>query len=226
MSKASLQAAPRGTNRPSDLKELRRRGLVPSVVYGFGKEAERIQVDVDSLKPLLMRRHGATLLIDLSLEGKDDPVVTVIREVQRHPVTRDLIHCDFLRVDLERKYQVSVPVILTGEPIGVKNSGGVLDQHVREIEIRCRPTEIPEQYEIDVSDLDMGDSIRVGEIPHGEEEFITHADVAVVTIAAPRKLAEEEAPAEAEAVGEEGAVPGEEGAAEEKGAAEGESSSS
>ncbi len=210
--KSNLKAGPRDTVRRGELKELRRRGLIPAVVYGFGKEAEKIQIDILDLKPVLKEAHGSTLLIDLALEGKGNAVTTVIREVQRHPVSREILHCDLLKVDMKRKYHVTVPVIVTGESVGVKNFGGVVDQNLREIEINCRPAEIPEHYTLDVTDLEIGDSIRVSDIPIGDEELVTLADTMVVSVIAPRKSIEEEEAEAAEALAAEEGVEEVEGA--------------
>lgn len=197
--KSNLKAVNRDTGRRGELKELRRRGLIPAVVYGFGKEAEKIQIDILDLKPVLKQAHGSTLLIDLALEGKGKAVTTVIREVQRHPVSREILHCDLLKVDMDRKYHVTVPVVVTGESSGVKNFGGVVDQNLREIEVNCRPAEIPEQYEVDVTEMEIGDSIRVSDIPLKDEELVTLSDTMVVSVIAPRKSIEEEEAEEAAA---------------------------
>jgi large subunit ribosomal protein L25 len=191
MKKVSLRVSARETQKKSEVKALRRQGLVPGVLYGLDSEAKMVRIDLAELRPALQASHGTTLLVDLEVEGEKEPVTTVIREVQLHPVTREIIHCDFLRVDMTRHYQVTVPVAITGESVGVKMEGGVLDVHLREIEIRCLPGEIPESYVIDVTNLNIGDSIMVEEIkPLGQEEFVTHGDVAVVSVAAPRKLVE------------------------------------
>jgi large subunit ribosomal protein L25 len=219
MQKVSLRVSARDTEKKGEVKELRRQGFVPGVLYGLGSTAKKVRIDLSELCPVLKKSHGTTLLIDLDVEGEKEPVTTVIREVQLHPVSREILHCDFLRVDMTRKYLVTVPVIVAGEAVGVKVDGGVLDQHLREIEIRCLPGEIPESYTLDVSHLQIGDTIMVEEIqPLGQEEFVTHADVAVVSVAAPRKLAEvlpaeeaeEEVEGEEKPEGEEEAAEGEE----------------
>ncbi|MBN1827319.1 MAG: 50S ribosomal protein L25 [Candidatus Eisenbacteria bacterium] len=202
-----MQAISRRTERPSDIKRLRAEGVVPGVLYGFGEEAKRIQVKMDDLHPVLKKSHGTTLLIDLRLDEEKDPVVTVIREVQRDPLTRKIVHCDLLKVDMNRKYNVTVPVVVIGESPGVKTYGGIMDQHVREVDIRCRPLEIPESYVVDVSKMEIGDSVRVGELAHGHEEILTREDVTVVMIVPPRTMAltdEEAAEAAEGAEGEEG----------------------
>ncbi len=213
--KETLQAAVRASKTRGDLRKLRSEGLVPGVLYGFGEQAEEIQIPIMQLRPVLKKSHGSTLLIDLTV-GDRSPVVTVIREVQKHPVTREIQHCDLLKVDMSRKYQVTVPIVITGEAAGVKTFGGVLDTHFREIEVRCLPNEIPESYVIDVSGLMIGDSIRVNQLEHGNEEFLTHGDLAIVTCAQPRKIVEvATAAVEGEAVAEgaegEGAEKAEEG---------------
>jgi large subunit ribosomal protein L25 len=215
--KSTLQAEKRATSTRGHLRKLRDEGMVPGVLYGFGQAAEPIQIRAADLRPVLRKSHGATLLIDLTVGSDSSPVTTVIREVQQHPVTRQIQHCDLLKVDMSRKYHVTVPIVITGESTGVKNQGGVLDIHIREIDIKCRPDEIPSGYVLDVTSLELGQSIRVSEIPRGNEEFLTHADVAVVTVAVPRKIveaapvAEGEGEAAAAAEGAEGAEGAEEG---------------
>jgi len=216
MQRAELQAASRVTGRKSEVKGLRADGFVPGVLYGFGEDAQRIQIRMDDLQPVLKASHGTTLLIDLHVDEEKDPVVTVIREVQRDPLTRDILHCDLLKVDMDRKYHVTVPVMVTGESTGAKNFGGVMDQNIREVDIRCRPLEIPESYVVDVTDLEIGDSIRVGELTTGNEEILTREDVTIVAIVPPRTVAVAEEEGEGEegvegAEGEEGAEDGEDG---------------
>ncbi|MFH1277353.1 MAG: 50S ribosomal protein L25 [Candidatus Eisenbacteria bacterium] len=220
MSKATLKAAPRGTEKRSELKQLRKAGRVPGVLYGFGEDARRIEIQQTELKPVLKRAHGATLLIDLEIEGDATPVTTVFREVQRDPLTREILHCDLLKVDMTRKYNVTVPIVILGEAVGVKIHGGVMDVQTREIEIRCLPGEIPEHYEIDVTAMEIGDSVHVADIPHGKEEFATHGDVLVVAVAAPRKMTLEEEAAEAEAAEAEAAEGAKDDESEEKAEAE------
>jgi large subunit ribosomal protein L25 len=208
--KATLQAAPRDSKTRGDLRKLRSEGLVPGVLYGFGEPAEEIQIRLSDLRPVLKKSHGSTLLIDLAV-GDREPVITVFREVQKHPVSHQILHCDLLKVDMSRKYHVTVPIVITGEAVGVKTFGGVLDIHIREIDVRCLPNEIPQSYVVDVSNLMIGDSVRVNQIGHGNEEFLTHAELAIVTCAQPRKIVEA-APvaAEGEAAAEGAAPEGEE----------------
>ncbi len=213
MQTATLHATPRSRVKKSELKAGRYAGEVPAVLYGSGEDAEMLHIRTDALLPVMKMGHGTTLLIDLSVEGRSGGAVkTVIREVQRHPVSREILHCDLLRVDMARKYSVSVPLVYEGEAVGVKTFGGVLAVHQREIEILCRPGEIPESYVIDISEMGLGDSFKVADlIKQGEEEFVTHDEVTVVSLNLPRIEEEPEEEVEEGAEGEEGAA-GEEGA--------------
>lgn len=219
MQRTNLLVGLRETNRKSDVKNLRVDGFVPAVLYGFGKVGKDIQVESATLVPILKEAAGTTLLIDLEVEGEKEAVTSVIREVQRDPVSRQILHCDFLKVDMTRKYHVTVPVVITGEAEGVRTFSGVMDQHIREIDIKCLPGEIPEQYVIDVNDMNIGDSIRVEQIVRGDEEFLTSDDATIVSIIAPRAIIEEEAEGEEAVEGVEGeaAEEGEEGEAAEEG---------
>lgn len=213
MQTANLTAVPRSRGRKSELKTGRRDGMVPVVLYGSGNEAELLNIHTDTLLPVMKMGHGTTLLIDLSVEGQSGGAIkTVIRDVQRNPVTREVIHCDLLKVDMNRKYQVTVPVVLEGESVGVRTFGGILQAAQREVEILCLPGEIPESYVIDISELGIGDTIKVEDIPKlGDEEFITPGESPVATVTLPR-MEEEPEKGEAEELAEgEEAEEGEDG---------------
>ncbi len=218
MQTATMNVTRRSGAKKSEVKAQRRCGVVPAVLYGSGGEAEMLNIETASLLPVLKEGRGTTLLIDLNIEGGKEPVKSVIREVQRHPTTRDIIHCDLLKVDMTRKYNVAVPVVIEGESEGVRTYGGIMAVHQREIQILSLPGEIPEKYTIDVTSMMVGDTIRVDEIEKvGNEEFLTAGDAAVVSIAMPRieeVAKEEEAEGAEEGAEAEGA---EEGAASSEG---------
>ncbi len=157
-------ATGKGANR-----KLRVQGRIPAVVYGKGRDPLSVALDPRALEALL-RKSGAGLntLIDLSVSGRTDTVL--IKELQRHPVHGRYLHVDFFQVDLTQKITVSVPIHFTGKARGVE-FGGILDHPLREIEVECLPRAIPEFVEVDVSALEIGQSIHVSDLrlPEGVE---------------------------------------------------------
>lgn len=184
-------------------RRLRQRGMAPGVVYGGGRDATSIAFDVAAFERLLETSHGGVnTLIDL--EG-DSPVAgrTVIaKELQREPVRGKITHVDFIEVDLKAKIEIAVPIHLVGTAAGVV-LGGVLDQQQREVVLLCMPDAIPDDIEVDVSGMELGDSLHIRDlaVPDGVE-FHTDESLTVATVLVPRGLKEDEEAPEAE--GEEG----------------------
>ena len=190
-------------------RKLRATGRIPAVVYGRGKATRAVTLDPIALSKLLKSSHlGINTLIDLKI-GKTETVV-LVREIQRQPVGGAYLHADLYEVDLQQAIQVRVPLHVVGKAKGVEN-GGLLDHPLRDVEIECLPRAIPDQVVVDVSDLDVGDSIHVRDLvlPEGAT-MLSDPDLAVASVVLP--AAEEETkPAEAAAV--EGEVAAAEGAA-------------
>jgi large subunit ribosomal protein L25 len=197
----------------------RREGRVPGVLYGHGEESVALSVDARELQRLVHSVSIENTIVDLAVEGVRQPVKVLIREIQRHPTREEYLHVDFFHIAMDEKLSVEVPIVLVGTPIGVKDKGGIVDHQLRELEVYCLPGEIPEKIEVDVSALDIGDAIHVGDIvvPEGVEVEID-AERSVVTVLAPTVVAEEEAaaaaeeaPAEPEVIGKRKPEEGEEG---------------
>ena len=188
------------------VRRLRRRGLVPGVVYSAGKEAAAIQLERHSFEQMLRHHASESMVLDLNLPGGASSKV-LLKDVQHHPLTGSVMHVDFLEIAMDEVLRVDVAVALIGEPIGVTRDGGVLEQHLREIEVECLPAEIAESIEFDVSGLEIGDSVTVADLGLDPDKYrvITEGDISVANVVAPRVAAADE-----EAEGEEGA---EEGAA-------------
>jgi large subunit ribosomal protein L25 len=205
-----LAVEPRATTGKGHARKLRAKGRIPAVCYAPGSGATAIQLDPGALDRLLHKSSaGMNTLIDLSGGGLDGKVV-LVKELQRDPVSSVLLHADLFAVDVDKPIEVKVPVRIVGTATGVAFGGGILDFPLREIEVLCLPRAIPEDLPIDVSALNVGDSIHVREIalPAGIE-LISDPDLSVVSVVLPSKE-EEVAPAEPVAVeGEEGAVPAE-----------------
>jgi large subunit ribosomal protein L25 len=193
-------------SRPSG--RLRREGKVPAVVYGLGSEAVPITVGSRELQHILAGEAGANSLITLDVDGQS--VLTLARQIHRHPTKGMLVHVDFVRIDRDVAVSAEIPIHLIGEAEGVKD-GGLLEQLLFHLTIQAMPGNIPVSIEIDVEALAIGDQLRVEDIslPEGVATEV-ETDFVVAQVAAPRVVTEDE--------GE--AVEGEEGEAGEEGAAE------
>ena len=184
-------------------RKLRARNLIPAVLYGRGREAVSISLDPLRLEKLLhASSSGLNTLIDLDVQGRKDlgGKTVIVKELQREPIRGALLHADLYEVDLSKTIQVSVPIHVIGTPVGVSLNGGILDTALREIDIECLPRAIPSAIEVDVSALDVGESIHVRDlqIPEGVT-VLSDEDLSVVSVVLP---AAEEAPAAAEAPAE------------------------
>ena len=207
--------------REQKTNAVRSAGLIPAVVYGKGMQPVSVAVDSKGFMAVMRGSAGRNALITLNVEQKSGktsfPVLA--HEIQSDAITDKVTHIDFLKVDLEQEIRTKVPVVVTGEAEGVKLDGGILVQAIRQLEVKCLPTNIPDKIEVDVSLLKIGISIHVSQIVPPKGVVITSfGEDVVVTIAAPAK--EEVAAPTAEAaavVGE--AAEGEAGAAAAPGAA-------
>jgi large subunit ribosomal protein L25 len=179
LSADSRTATGKGANR-----KLRVAGHIPGVVYGKGRDAQPVVLDPKALQ-VLLHQSGAGLntLIDLSVAGRTNTVL--VKELQRHPVHGSYLHVDFFQVDLTQKITVSVPIHFVGKARGVE-FGGILDHPLRELEVECLPRAIPEFVEVDVSALEVGQSIHVSDLrlPEGVE-VKTDAALPVASVVLP-----------------------------------------
>jgi len=194
-------------------RKLRAAGMIPAVLYGSGRPSYPITLNPLQLHKVLHESEvGMNTLIDLQVTGHAelDGKTVLVRELQRDPVKGRFVHADLYEVDLQEKIEVSVPIHVTGKSAGVE-LGGVLDQALRELEVKCLPRAIPDEFVVDVTPLEMGDSLHVSDIalPEGVE-LISDAELSVVSVVAPAK--EEEPEVEAEAAEGEVVVEGEEAA--------------
>jgi len=195
-------------------RKLRAAGRIPGVCYRRNAESVAVSLDPRELDLLLRKASsGINTLIDLKVAGGGDfdGRQVLVKELQRDPISGAYLHADLYAVDLLQKIHVSIPVHLKGTPIGVSLSGGIMDQATRELDVECLPNAIPEEFAVDVSKLEIGDSMHVLDLeaPEGVE-ILNDPDVSIVSVVAPA-VVEEAAPAEAEveaAVGAEAAAPG------------------
>ena len=198
---AVLEATARESMGKNEARRTRKAGLVPAVLYGAASDASGVTATAIAVppKPLLRILHsdaGANTLISLKLAGAGDTRV-LIKEYQLDPITHALLHADFYRVRMDQTLRVTIPVVVKGEPKGVKQQGGVLEYIRREIEIECLPADIPEHVEVDVTELMVHQGIRVRDLPVNEKwKPVSEADLMLVHVILPKV---EEAPAAAEA---------------------------
>ncbi len=183
MSDFTLEVLPRERTGSAESRRLRAAGRLPAVVYGLGGDPVPIQLDRAALHGLLKQEGGANAVFLLKLGGTDKKRHAMVRELDLDPITRQVRHVDFQRINLKDKVRVDVPIEILGEPTGVKNESGVLDFVTREIEVECLPTAIPAKIEVDVSALHVGQHIEAGElqIPEGVE-MITERDRVLVSV--------------------------------------------
>jgi large subunit ribosomal protein L25 len=203
MANASLTATARATSGKGAARSLRREGSVPAVIYGHAREAQSLAVPSRDLEKLLGTIAAGSTVVELAIDGKTSR--TLIREIQRHPFKRHVLHVDFQELVAGEKITVMIPLVLHGVPEGVRLGGGILEQMMREIEVEVDPANIPNHIDVDVSHLVVGHSIHVGElnIPAGVTVLADEeAPVALVQIS---RAAVEAEPAAAE----EGATPAE-----------------
>jgi large subunit ribosomal protein L25 len=197
-------------------RKLRAVGRIPATLYGRGQGATSVSLVAEALEQLLHESDaGLNTLIDVRVPGQEgEPRVVLVKEFQRDPLLGALLHVDLYQVDLAATVEVEVPIHLTGRPRGVELSDGILDHSLRELLIECLPRAIPESIEVNVAELEIGDTIHVRDLvlPEGVE-LRSDADLSVASVVA-AKVIEEEAPAEALAEGEVApAEPGAEGEA-------------
>jgi large subunit ribosomal protein L25 len=215
-----VQATLRSGRGKNDARRVRRDGMVPITVYGGGAETVAAVAPLRDLAAILRSEAGRNTIFTIEVDGMGASEV-MFHDRQIDPVKGRLIHADLARLVKGQKIEVTVPLHLTGEPIGVKEKQGVLEQIIREIEIRCEPREIPDALEVDVTNLDVHDVLHVSDIPVSEAvEILTDAEIVIATVgivkeeAAPAPALEGEEPAEPEVIGK--------GKKEEEGEGEGE----
>jgi len=188
--KVSAARRPESGKGPS--ARLRREGKIPAIAYGRDLAATRLAVSPKDLLQVLGSEHGQNAVLELALDS-GEKVTAMVRAYSYHPITRDLLHADFISVKMDQPIDVDVPFKCTGKSKGVIQ-GGILQQVYRRLPIRCLPADIPAFLEVDITELDVGDSLKLNQIkiPEGVKVRLPE-DQTVVVIAAPEKAGEEEA---------------------------------
>ena len=202
-----VQAKPRDGRGKNDARRARRAGMVPITVYGGGAETVSAVAQLRDLAAILRSEAGRNTIFTIDVEGIGESEV-MFHDRQIDPVKGRLIHADLTRLVKGQKIEVTVPLHLTGEPVGVKEKQGVLEQIIREIEIRCEPRDIPDTLDIDVSHLDVHDTLHVSDIKVSDGiEILNDPELVLATVsivkeeAEPAPAAEGEEPAEPEVIG-------------------------
>ncbi len=185
-----LDISSRNKTGSKESKIARKKGFVPGVLYYSGEEARGISIE----KSILLRAmNSGQRIFEINQDGKSQ--YTMLKQVQYHPVTDEVIHIDLMRVRRSEKITISVPIVLVGDAIGVKE-GGVLSQSVTQVEISCYPTDVPEKIDLNIDDLEINAALSVSDIDTGSEdiELISDANLNIVSITTPvsENVADEE----------------------------------
>jgi large subunit ribosomal protein L25 len=233
MKSVALKAYLRSQVRRGGVKKLRSTGRVPATIYGRQAKPQNLEIVAKEISDLIHHSVSENLLVDLSVENDARAKrLALVQEIQHHPIDGKVLHVDFHEVAENEKVTVHVPVETTGEAVGVKTGGGVLEHVLFKLKVRCLPKDLPEQIVVEVTSLEIGKSIHIGDLkaPEGVE-ILGDKHITVVAVAAPRAEEEVVAPEAAPAAGdvemtkekkEEGAEAAPAGKAGEKAPAKGE----
>jgi len=221
MAEILIEAAAREAGSSNEARRMRRARQLPAVVYGGGKESHTITLDPGEIVSILKSESGQNTIFKLKVGGGSEENVMIF-DVQIDPITYTLVHADLMRIAMDVEIEVSVPLQLVGEAAGVIE-GGVLDQSLRELVVRCLPTDIPENIKVDISHLEMNSSIKVEDITiPANVTLVTELDRSVASVVPPVSEADLEADLTVEGEEVVGEIPaeGEEEAPAEDAAAE------
>ena len=205
-----LTAATGRTTGSRSTRRLRGEGLVPAVLYGLDQDPVSVSVIWPELRQALTTEAGVNVVLQLEVDGERH--MSILKDIQRHPVRRDVVHVDFLRIDPNKKVTVDVSIVMTGEALEVTQGNGMVDQNLFSLTVDASPTSIPNELEVDISALTIGDSIRVADIalPDGVTTDVDPEETVasgMITRSTMESMAAEEAAEAADAAeGEEGAV--------------------
>jgi large subunit ribosomal protein L25 len=171
------------------IKKVRKEGLIPGVIYGAGQEPINLEVNGRQLSTVLSHASSENILLELEIIDGDNKrnSLAMIQEVQHHPLQRQILHVDFHAVSATETITAEVPIETVGEPVGVKTNGGLLEHILRALEVECLPADLPERIQVDVTNLDINQSVHVKDLqlPPGVQA-VTDADLTVVAVSAAR----------------------------------------
>jgi large subunit ribosomal protein L25 len=190
MATVSLTAKPRDAVGTGNARKLRQTGEVPAVIYGHSREAQSLSLNSRELEKLLSQIAGTSTVVELTMDGKT--ARTLIREVQRHPFKKQVLHVDFQELVAGEKVTLRVPLRFQGTPVGVRESGGILEETMHQITLRVDPANIPDHIDVDVTAIAIGHSVHIRDLnlPEGAE-VMDDEDAPVAIVSAPRAVVEE-----------------------------------
>ncbi len=193
MSVITLKGALRESVGKGGARKSRAAGRIPGILYGHGETPVPVSIGMREFQDAVRHHKGGNALVTLSVEGADH--TALIRDVQYDPLSHGIIHLDFQRVSLTERIEVEVDIVLQGIAVGVKDGGGVLELILHTVDLRCLPTSIPDSVTVDVSALNIGDSLHVRDLQVEGGEILTDPDRTICTVVPP--TVHEEKPAEA-----------------------------
>ena len=191
MQQARLEAVKRDSFGKGSARALRRSGAIPAVLYGRHQDVVPLQIDEHVFRTFL-RTNNENVLIDLDI-ADHGAETAMIREIQQHPVVkRTLLHADFIRVALDEPVTTTVPIVLVGTPISVRESDGVLEFPLRDLTLHCLPTLLPDDIQVDINDLELNDIVHVGDVSVAEGIEVLDDPQTMIAAVSPPKVEEEE----------------------------------
>lgn len=197
-----LDAQPRVAKGSKAAGRLRRTGVIPAAVNMIGGDTTLVKFKAHDFEKMLRSHASEQFIVSIVLDGKNIPAL--VREVQRDVINENATHVDFCEVSRDEKINLSIPIVLLGEPVGVSKGGGMLEQSIREVEVACLPQDVVEQFEFNTSELDLGGSVSVSDLKISEDfTLYTSEDTVIATVIDPAAAA---AKAEAEAEAAEAAA--------------------
>ncbi len=204
MSEIIVNAVSREQGSSNEARRLRRAGKLPAVVYGGAKDSIAVTLEPRELLKILKSDSGQNTVFQVKIGDEGAAETVMVFDYQVDPIRHHLTHADLVRISMDKAIEVSVQLVFSGEPLGVKIDGGVLDQAMREVGVECLPTDIPESLEVDVSELEIGDSVRVVDIklPPNVKVLIDE-DTTLASVVPPVSEEDLEAPVEEVPFGEE-----------------------
>ncbi len=189
MAIATLTATPRSETGKGAARKLRAERRIPAVIYGHHRQAQALSLDGRELDKLLDRIAAETTVVELTLSNGSSR--TLIREIQRHPFRREILHVDFQELVAGERITVDLPIVLIGNPNGVRNEGGVLDQVMRQVSVDVDPASIPNHIDLDVTSLELNESLHVSDLKLPEGVRVLDDETATVCVVSPPRVAEE-----------------------------------
>ena len=198
MEQINLKAVMRQDKGKQKVKKLRDSGWIPGVVYHRGEKSVEVSVDNKELLKIVRAHSGENILINMTIEKeKKSSRAVIIKEIQQHPVKRNILHVDFNEISLTEKITVEVEVVVVGESVGVKQEGGLLDRPMRMVKVQCLPADIPKHIDMDISGLKLNDSLHVKDlVVSAKIKILTDPESLLCSVRLPVEEKKEDATAE------------------------------